>query len=439
MLLSMHDTCIWKGSPHMKKAKLNSTVFMSLIGFFVIILGATVLLTSKNTRDLQRILEDSVRAQLISTSIAARGIIDIDRFDSYNRREDVDRDKEAYSQTLAELRSLQQEVGAEYIYALKHIDGKDVFIFDTDTEENTLFEGYEIFSVHEQAFYGHESADIMNVTDEWGSFNTGAVPIWKGGDVLGIISTDIRDTYVAESASMARVNIIALILTLSVTMSIIIVIVIVLLRRVRKSQDELFHMANIDALTGLPNRHYLMQYLAQVAEKAVKNDEPFALLLIDLDNFKAVNDSAGHDAGDELLRHIASYLNEIHEASTCFRPTAGKLSVSARIGGDEFIQIVPGISSVHEAELIAQKLLDNFSSQAIDRYIEKYQVGLSIGVTLFPLHTSDIGVLIKYADIAMYHAKKSTKNTYRIYSDDMQDGNEGSDVEGTNDRRRYRK
>lgn len=423
----------------MRTRNAQRTALMSMICFFIIFLGATVLLTIRNTRDLQRILNDSVKARLISTSIAASEIIDIDRFDSYNSMRDVEQDGEAYAQTLAKLRALRQEVGAEYIYALKLIDGEHVFVFNTGPQEDTLFQAYEIFPVHENAFRGKKSADMMNVADEWGRFHAGAVPILKNGKVIGIVSTGIRDTYVAESGRMAQINIIALILTLSITIAAIIAIVFVLLRRIEKTQSELYRIANFDALTGLHNRHYLMTHLPEVAEKAVTKDAPFALLLIDLDNFKLVNDSAGHDAGDELLRHIASYLKDAHESSISFRPTAGMLNVSARIGGDEFVQIVPGVGTREEAEVVAQRLLDNFASPALARYIEKYRVGLSIGVSLFPHDTGDYNVLIKYADIAMYHAKRSTKHTFRIYSDDMQDRNLDGDGTGSNERRRYRK
>jgi diguanylate cyclase (GGDEF)-like protein len=180
-------------------------------------------------------------------------------------------------------------------------------------------------------------------------------------------------------------------------------------------------MANFDAITGLPNRRYLMNYLKSISTDENKTKASFALLLIDLDNFKSVNDNAGHDAGDALLRHIAAYLDSAHENSKSFRPSAGMLNVSARIGGDEFVQIFPGVETETDAAIIAQKLLRNFSSQTLDRYIQKYSVGLSIGVAICPLHSDDFNVLIKYADLAMYHAKKAGKSAYRVYEDEMHD------------------
>lgn len=375
----------------------------------------------KNTGELNNILEESIKSQLISISIAARGILDVDKFDSYNSMEDINNDIEFYEETRARLRSLQEQVGAEYIYALKLIDGKYYFVFDTDYEDEAVFIEYEIYPVHERAFLGEESAGVMNVIDEYGNFNSGAVPILKDGKVIGIISTDIEDTYIQESNQTAFNNYFILILSLVITIGTMIVIISLLLKNINKIQDKLFRMANYDVLTGLPNRQYLMSYLTTLVKKTSDKQVPFALLLIDLDNFKKVNDNAGHDAGDELLRHIAAYLESIHENAKQFRPAAGILNVSARIGGDEFIQIIPGIATEDELQMVIKKLLDNFSSNTLDHYIEKYQVGMSIGAALFPYHSENYNVLIKFADMAMYYAKNSGKNTYCIYNEELND------------------
>jgi len=403
----------------LKKNKSQSVFILVVIIFSVVIVGLTVFMTLKNTSDLSAILEESIKSELISTSIAAREHLDIDRFDSYNSLDDIYDDFEAYSETLRSLRNLKNRIGVEYIYALKHLNGKYYFIFDTDEEIDTLFDEYEISYVHERAFLGFDYAGVMNVADEYGSFNTGAVPLWKNGKVIGIISTDIADEYIQESRDASTRNAIILIAAMLIIMGGLTVLVWFLMRNVRKMQDKLYDMANIDVLTGLPNRQFLITYLEEVAEKAIKQDEPFAFLLMDIDNFKRVNDGAGHDAGDELLRHFAVYLNTFLENSRAFRPPAGALNVSARIGGDEFVQIVPGVRTEDEAQMVAKKVLDNFSSQTIDRFVERYQVGLSIGVALFPFHTDNFNVLIKYADVAMYYAKRSGKNSYRLYSEDM--------------------
>ena len=420
----------------MKRSITQIVAVFFIIGFSAIMLGAAVFMTLKNTYDLENILEDSIKGQLISTSVAARGILDVDKFDSYNSIEDVINDFEAHRQTLEELRKLQRQVGAEYIYALKLVNGEYHFVFDTDEEDDTVFsDPYKLSEVHELAFAGEESAGVMNVADEYGNFNTGAVPVWKDGRIIGIICTDMEDSYIQKSHDTARNNAVILIFTLVITMCAMSVIVWILMRNVHKMQEKLYKMANYDVLTGLPNRQYLMSHLTELSDKALKGQSMFALMLIDLDNFKKVNDNEGHDVGDELLRHIALYLDSSLENSKSFRPSAGVLDMSARIGGDEFVQIVYGAATEHEAQMSAQKLIDNFSSPTLDHFIEKYQVGLSIGVALFPYHTNDFNVLIKYADLAMYHAKNSSKNACRVYSEDM----DQPDRKRTRDRRQNRR
>lgn len=420
------------------RIKSQTISILAIIMFSVIVIGVTAIMTMKNTSDLSGILEESIKSELISTSVAARNLLDIEAFDSYNSQEDIQNDFENYQHTLESLRTLKKQIGVEYIYALKYVDGDCYFIFDTDEEEESLFDLYEISYVHERAFLGYNYAGVMNVVDEYGSFNTGAVPIWKDGKVIGIISTDIVDTYIQQSKEASSRNEIILVIALLVTMGAMVIIVWFLMRNVRKMQDKLYTMANYDILTGLPNRQHLMAYMEEAADVALKQNAPFAFLLIDLDNFKKVNDGAGHDAGDELLRHFAVYLSATHENSKSFRPLAGALNVSARIGGDEFVQIIPGIKTVNEAEMAAKKLLDGFSSQTVDRFVEKYQVGLSIGVAIFPYHTENINVLIKYADIAMYQSKRRGKNTYFVYDEDSMQGEQDNRPDSHRERRQFR-
>jgi diguanylate cyclase (GGDEF)-like protein len=404
----------------LERNRLHKIIVLVLSLFLVAVLALVLGMSIRNSTALRDILEESVKAQLISISVAAREIIDEDKFDSYNNRENIASDGDDYARTLSALRLLQREVGAQYIYALKRIDDKYYFIFDTDTENDTLLTEYDLSPVHEQAFLGRESAGIMNVVDEWGSYNTGAVPLMKDGVVVGIISTDIEDTFIKQNALTARFNVIFLALSMIVAMSAMLLTVLLLMRRVQNMQEHLFRMANYDTITGLPNRQYLMDYLTRITSRD-KSADPFMLMFIDLDNFKKVNDGAGHDAGDELLHEIAEYLDATHANSNSksFRPSPGILNVSARIGGDEFVKIIHGVSGESEASELAQQILDNFGSQSLDRFIEKYKVGLSIGVALFPYHSTNFNVLIKYADIAMYHAKQSGKNRYCVYKDEM--------------------
>ena len=393
-----------------------------VIVFFMLTLGIAVCMTLKNSSDLRSMLESSVKSQVISTSIAASEIIDVDKFASYDSLEDVKKDSEAFWNTMRRLRQLQKDTKSKYIYVVKRFsDDKYYFIFDTDFENTTIEETvieYKLEPVHRQALLGKESADL-NMSDEYGRYHTGAVPIRKDSSVIGFVSTDLDNTLWDQSNNVSRANALYLIASAALAMCVTLLVIALLLRRLQNMQDKLFHLANYDTvITGLPNRQYLMRYLKE-ASTSIHGQTPFALLFIDLDDFKQVNDKAGHDAGDAVLRHVAEYLKSVHKNSKAFRPVAGAVNVSARVGGDEFIQVFPGVGTEAEAAVIAQKILDNFSSQALDKYIEKYHIGLSIGVALFPLHSENYHVLIKYADIAMYSAKQAGKNTYRIYNDDL--------------------
>lgn len=386
-----------------------------VLAFFVLVLAVVVGMNVKNTMNLRSILADSVKSQLLSVSMAAREMIDVDDFIRYDSADAAALPE--YQATLSRLRLLCDGVGAKYIYALKMQGDRYVFVFDTDSEDEEIFISYDLSPVHAAAFAGRNAADILNVEDEYGSFNTGAVPIWNKGQVVGIVCTDIKDEYMESSLTTAFYNSTMLVCMLAVTMLVTFVAVVQLLNRLKGMQQKLQRQALYDTVTDLPNRQYLMEHLAKLTSAAAQ--KPFALFFIDLDNFKTVNDNAGHDAGDELLRHIAQYLDGALEDTKSFRPAAGQLNIAARVGGDEFIQVVHGVETEERAGEIATRLLGNFKNQYLDRYIEKYAVGMSVGVALYPYHANNYHVIIKYADMAMYAAKQAGKNQYRIYSDEL--------------------
>ncbi len=385
--------------------------------FCAVILGISLGMNIKEANESMEILKNSVTSQLVSITSAAREIIDPQAFSKYNVPEDIDND--AYRSTLIQLRTLANNVGAKYIYALKKIDGEAIFIFDIDeSAQNATMTSYELRDVHKKAFSGITSAGIMNMKDEYGSFNTGAVPLRYNNEIIGIVCADIEDQFISKSIAATRTNIILLSVSLSLFLAAGIAIIIILLRNIRKMQMKLEQMANYDNLTGLPNRRFLIDQLGRMSRK--EKSKPYALFFIDMDNFKKVNDTAGHDAGDELLRHMGNYLSSSFVDSTVFRPGAGSLNVAARVGGDEFILIAPGIQTSEDAERLGQTILEGFATPSLIKYIEKYGIGLSIGVAMFPEDTNNFHVLIKYADIAMYTAKRTGKNCCCLYDEAME-------------------
>lgn len=395
--------------------KMRRNIYIGFILCAALVFSATIGISIKNDAEQITLLKESIEARLLSISEAACDLISVDEFLSYNSIDDI-RSNPDYSDQLGCLKTLALNTGAKYIYALKLIGGKAYVIFNTDPLNGSPFKEYELNAVYRQAFAGTPSVSFMNAEDGSDKLNTGAIPILMDKRIIGIICVDMDDTLITKSMSQYRFNII---LTVSILAAVFILAGIALYRilsRIKKSHDELSQMAHYDKLTDLPNRRYLLNYLEKLTKKS---REPFALFFVDVDNFKSVNNNAGHDAGDELLRHIALYLQNAYEGAATFRPGSGSLNVAARIGGDEFVLVMPGISTKEEAAAFAQNLIDGFKSSKVDKHIERYNVGLCVGAALYPSDSENYHVIIKYADIAMYKIKHNIINSFCIYTEGM--------------------
>lgn len=397
--------------------KFKRIVLFSFLIFGIILASLIISLNLKTSRESQDFLEESIRSELISTASAAREMIDVDTFVNLKSADEA-RSSERHKSDLANLRSLAEHTNAKYIYALKEIDGELCFVYDTDTENDTLFTQYDMDEDLLPALEGVNSVKI-GYTDEFGSFNSAVLPIYQNGRVVGVVGADLEDHLFVAHKEAIQKNMIILIVFLAVILIAMTIALLLMFKQLQKLHDRLEQQAKYDKLTKLPNRQFLMEQLDAMTKP--KRNSKFALLFVDLDNFKSVNDNAGHDAGDRLLVCIAEYLKTLGEVGEAYRPSAGKLNVAARIGGDEFILIAHNIDTIEKADELAANLLAGFGKldNEVSRYVEKYGVGLSVGVALYPYHANDYNVIIKYADIAMYHAKNSGKNQYMIYSDDL--------------------
>ncbi|WP_280142107.1 EAL domain-containing protein [Nitrosomonas aestuarii] len=176
----------------------------------------------------------------------------------------------------------------------------------------------------------------------------------------------------------------------------------------KKAEHRIMEMATYDMLTGLPNRTLLMDRIKQALEQGRRNQKQVAVLFIDLDNFKVINDSLGHDVGDLLLQEVAArFVTVVRREDTV-----------ARHGGDEFIVLLSNLYKAMDAEVVAQKILDvlNLPFQIDD--VELHVSG-SIGISLFPDDGKNIWMLLKNSDIAMYHAKKKGRNNCQFFKSEM--------------------
>jgi diguanylate cyclase (GGDEF)-like protein/PAS domain S-box-containing protein len=182
----------------------------------------------------------------------------------------------------------------------------------------------------------------------------------------------------------------------------------------KKAENEINSLAFYDPLTDLPNRRLLLDRLRQAVSSSSRSSKHGALLFIDLDNFKTLNDTLGHDTGDQLLRQVAQRLTH------CVRDG----DTVARLGGDEFVVMLQDLSgdailAASQAEVVSEKILKQCG--------QPYQIGgamhhstLSIGIALFANNTEGIDELMKRADLAMYQAKAAGRNSLRFYDPDMQ-------------------
>ena len=173
----------------------------------------------------------------------------------------------------------------------------------------------------------------------------------------------------------------------------------------RAFEAELAYQATHDALTGLPNRELYRDRLLQAMARAARQEHILALLFLDLDRFKAINDTLGHHIGDVLLQAVAERLKSgLRQEDTL-----------ARLGGDEFTLLLPALNHVDGAVLVAQKVLDMLE-QPFDIDGHELFISASIGITFYPFDSEDAAVLVKNADTAMYAAKNLGGGNYQFYS-----------------------
>jgi len=184
--------------------------------------------------------------------------------------------------------------------------------------------------------------------------------------------------------------------------------------------QQVHYVAYHDSLTGLPNRKMFKDYLTRAAAEARRNLQELTILFLDLDNFKRINDTMGHQAGDKLLKAFADRLSGcLRETDVLAHPgseTAGELV--ARLAGDEFIILLPKTAGPVDAQKVAIRIIESLTEPFIIDQQELY-ISTSIGIALFPTDGADGNELLKNADIAMYSAKKLGRNNYQYYSSDM--------------------
>ncbi|NNU94278.1 EAL domain-containing protein [Geobacillus sp. NFOSA3] len=180
----------------------------------------------------------------------------------------------------------------------------------------------------------------------------------------------------------------------------------------KRNVEQLTRLALYDTLTNVPNRYLLEKRLESIIRMSKKHNQSFALLFLDLDRFKNINDTLGHRVGDMLLKETAQRLKRMLR----------KQDTIARFGGDEFVIILPNLKHIREAVYIAEKIVESLKRPFYVNHQEMY-ISTSIGISVYPYDGTDKETLIRMADRAMYQAKKNGRNQYVLYHDGMQHHN----------------
>lgn len=173
----------------------------------------------------------------------------------------------------------------------------------------------------------------------------------------------------------------------------------------KEAEQRIEFLANHDTLTNLPNRRLMEDRLKQALARAALNQEKLAVLFLDLDFFKSINDSMGHSTGDKLLQSVAERL------TSCVR----SIDTVARLGGDEFVVILPDIKGLADTEAVAVKIQEAIAQPySLDN--NEYHVSTSVGISLYPDHGDQDSILLRNADIAMYRAKDRGRNCHQVFT-----------------------
>jgi len=172
----------------------------------------------------------------------------------------------------------------------------------------------------------------------------------------------------------------------------------------KRTEERLTYLAQYDHLTGLVNRTLFRDRLLLALARSKRKQQPLALMLLDLDRFKAVNDTCGHDAGDQLLKTVADR----------FRSCVREVDTVARMGGDEFAMILEGVSGQQDIVIVAQRIIQAMSEPFFIGG-QPLSVGVSIGITVYPQNDRTVDELLKQADAAMYRAKQQGGNTFQFH------------------------
>ncbi|MBL0386868.1 EAL domain-containing protein [Tumebacillus sp. ITR2] len=262
----------------------------------------------------------------------------------------------------------------------------------------------------DESFHGRQMFQSEPNVDFWGESISAFVPIYRpDGRQDAIFGVDFSVSALQDNLLMARASSMLLIAVFLLTFYSFYIMTFLssVARIVERHRREIKHQAYHDALTGLPNRVLFKERVGEAIDVCRVSSGQFALLFLDLDRFKMVNDTLGHSIGDLLLVEVAGRLQACVSSD----------QTVARLGGDEFVVLLPCVLDLHEVTEVAHAILEVMQKPFA---IEEHELFLttSIGVAIYPLHGVDVDSLVQHADTAMYRAKEK-RNQYCVYETEM--------------------
>lgn len=290
-----------------------------------------------------------------------------------------------------------------YIYTLIQKNGHIYFTSSSATEQEVrtgknmthYFDLYDDASPTVIEAFRTQKIQFVEESDKWGTFRSVLVPLKSPNGHTYIAGADIRSDRIHKQLYNQAVH------HFLFAFGLIFISFPIFLWR----HQYIKKLAFFDTLTGLPNRIALKKDATYALKLAQRNNETLAIMFLDLDGFKKVNDTLGHSIGDKLLRRVAKRLQ------TVLRNT----DIPSRQGSDEFVILLPNIDHTGAA-VVAQKILEEIA-KPYKILTHGLNVTCSIGIALYPDEGSDLGLLMKNADIAMYKAKNEGRNCYRFFSE----------------------
>ena len=331
---------------------------------------------------------------------------------------------QAHQPTVAEIRLIEQTSNlAEIALARSHADqalkasekllsdileNVSAYIYMKDTQSRYLFANRllrERFAAPLEEIVGYDDSKFFDA-DTAASMRKDDLRILKHGETLQTeetnlnLLTGVMDVFLSVKLPLRREDGgIYAVCGISTDIS-----------KRKEIEEHMSHMAQFDALTHLPNRALFNDRLQQAIATAQRHKEHLALMFLDLDKFKPVNDTYGHSVGDMLLKEVAQRIQN------CLRDS----DTAARLGGDEFVVLLPTIEVEQDAGKVAEKIRQSLNLP-FELAGHSVQISSSIGIAVFPQHGKDEKLLVKNADIAMYQAKKSGRNNIKVYQHGMQE------------------